>query len=774
MKNNYCHFKILLISGILLHLLITPINTICKGNIVDVANTGVVVGKVTNAVNNQPIPGAIVSIGQLQSVTDTQGLYRIEGVPEGTVRLSLSANITSGPAPLQTQFSGSLTEGYHTISVSASNYETFTSSGLVVNAGAETVYDLSLSPLLTDADLRFVLNWGSTPRDLDSHMKTPSGAHIYYGSRGSATSEPYVLLDYDVTSGFGPETITMYRLSQGVYHYYVYNYSGTPAITTSQAVVQIYNRQGTVATLEIPQTGEGRYWYVATIDGNSGRVNIVNRIQTTAPGASTSDIMDQKPESGKTADTEGWSFLWDFGDGTTSTLVNPAHTYQNVGLYTVKLTATKNATIIEAIEDSYILVAGSGRGIVRGKVTDATNNQAIAGAIVSLSGQQTTTDAQGNYRFEDVTEASVQVSFTADTTIVMTHVHANFTTTFRAGYHTIAVQAEGYSAFTYPSLIVVPDVETIHDMAISPILTDAYMRFVLNWGASPRDLDSHMRTPSGAHIYYGTRGSATSEPYVLLDYDVTSGYGPETITVYQASPGTYHYYIYNYSGSPSITTSQAVVQIYNRLGNVTTLEVPLSGDGRYWYVATMDGATGRIQIINRIQTAQPGTSTSETSSAKDESDEILSGWSYTWDFGDGTYAYERNPSHSYQEPGVYDVHLSAQNGDIFVEYSRQNYIEVIHNTSIETDGVMKFELLGNYPNPFNPTSTIQFEIPESDKVIVTVYNSVGQNITTVINEFMTSGQHSIHVDAGNWSSGVYLFMIQYKDQRIIGKMTLLK
>jgi uncharacterized protein YfaP (DUF2135 family)/PKD repeat protein len=737
-------------------------------------NTGSVTGKVTNAVNNQPIEGALVQIGSLQATSNAQGIYRIENVPEGATRLTFSANRTSGPAPLQTQFTSNITEGYHTITVSANNFATFTSGGLVVISGTETVYDLSLSPLLTDAELRFVLNWGSTPRDLDSHMKTPSGAHVYYSSRGSATAEPYVLLDYDVTTGFGPETITVYRLSQGVYHYYIYNYTGSPSITTSQAVVQIYNRNGTVATLEVPQTGEGRYWYVATIDGSNGRVNIVNRIQTNAPESTSKELATDKQIANTAPQNNEWSYLWDFGDNTSSVEANPSHTYTVNGLYTVTLTATKNSASIQTIEDSYILVAGSGSGVVRGKVTNATNNQAIAGAVVSLAGQQTTTDALGNYRFENVNEAAVQVSFTSDHNQAMTHQSIQFTSLLRSGYHTIAVSAEGFSNFSYPSLIVLANTENVHDMAISPILTDADIRFVLNWGANPRDLDSHMRTPSGYHIYYSNRGSSTSDPYVLLDYDVTSGFGPETITIYRLSPGTYHYYIYNYTGTPAITESQAVVQIYNRTGTVATLEVPQTGTGRYWYVATLDGSTGRVQLVNRIQTDHPGTSSSEIAAIEEIPNETQSGWTYIWDFGDGNFSYERNPIYAYNTPGTYSVNLIAQNGDFTVEFSQDNFIEIVHNTSITNEQVRSFQLLGNYPNPFNPGTTIQYEIPESSPVVIEIFNSLGQILSHNAYPIVEAGVQSVSVNAVSWPTGVYFYTVKFRGQILTGKMTLIK
>ena len=65
-----------------------------------------------------------------------------------------------------------------------------------------------------NGQLRIVLTWGETPRDLDSHLDLPSGCHVYYGRKqcnGEAS------LDTDVTDSFGPETINIRKLKPGVY-----------------------------------------------------------------------------------------------------------------------------------------------------------------------------------------------------------------------------------------------------------------------------------------------------------------------------------------------------------------------------------------------------------------------------------------------------------------------------------------------------------------------------------------------------------------------------
>jgi hypothetical protein len=135
---------------------------------------------------------------------------------------------------------------------------------------------------------------------LDSHLNTPEIGgqtyHIYFGDRGSATEAPFALLDTDVTTGYGPETVTIYEMYPGVYQYYVYNYSQSPEITTSNAVVQIYNVNGLQHTLQIPNSGTGLYWYVCDVNGSTGAITIRNVIQENAPGGQRHD-MPEKPSS---------------------------------------------------------------------------------------------------------------------------------------------------------------------------------------------------------------------------------------------------------------------------------------------------------------------------------------------------------------------------------------------------------------------------------------------------------------------------------------------
>ena len=85
----------------------------------------------------------------------------------------------------------------------------------------------------------------------------------------------------------------------------------------------------------------------------------------------------------------------------------------------------------------------------------------------------------------------------------------------------------------------------------------------LTWGARPYDVDSHLRTPDGSHIYYASKGSLTQAPFANLDVDDTDSNGPEVVTIRRLMIGTYTYGLRNYSGSfdPGMTGSPVRVEL---------------------------------------------------------------------------------------------------------------------------------------------------------------------------------------------------------------------
>jgi len=86
----------------------------------------------------------------------------------------------------------------------------------------------------------------------------------------------------------------------------------------------------------------------------------------------------------------------------------------------------------------------------------------------------------------------------------------------------------------------------------------------------------------------------------------------------------------------------------------------------------------------------------------------------------------------------------------------------------------EFSLEQNYPNPFNPQTTITYSIPSGRFVKLTVFNTTGEEIETLVNEYKTEGTHEITFNAENLPSGIYFYKIDAGDFSLAKKMVLLK
>ncbi|MCP4631293.1 MAG: T9SS type A sorting domain-containing protein [candidate division Zixibacteria bacterium] len=86
----------------------------------------------------------------------------------------------------------------------------------------------------------------------------------------------------------------------------------------------------------------------------------------------------------------------------------------------------------------------------------------------------------------------------------------------------------------------------------------------------------------------------------------------------------------------------------------------------------------------------------------------------------------------------------------------------------------RYNLSMNYPNPFNSSTTIEFDLPRPSKATVTVYNLLGQEVETLVDEQMLAGNHSVNWEASNYSSGNYFYKLTAGENVFTKRMTLLK
>ena len=80
---------------------------------------------------------------------------------------------------------------------------------------------------------------------------------------------------------------------------------------------------------------------------------------------------------------------------------------------------------------------------------------------------------------------------------------------------------------------------------------------------------------------------------------------------------------------------------------------------------------------------------------------------------------------------------------------------------IEEDGLPKtYALESNYPNPFNPRTTIRYQLPEMANVTLDVFNILGQRVVQLVDQQQAAGSYSVQFDAANLASGIYLYRLK--------------
>jgi len=132
-----------------------------------------------------------------------------------------------------------------------------------------------------------------------------------------------------------------------------------------------------------------------------------------------------------------------------------------------------------------------------------------------------------------------------------------------------------------------------------PTTNAATMR--LTWGASPSDIDSHLRVPGGAHVYYASKGSLSAEPFASLDVDDVTGFGPEVTTVRRPKVGIYRFYLHNFSQtfSPGMTGSPTRVEL-NYVGRTVSFSPPAGeGNALWWHLFDLEVQADCSMVLYR-------------------------------------------------------------------------------------------------------------------------------------------------------------------------------
>ncbi|MCX6163669.1 MAG: T9SS type A sorting domain-containing protein, partial [Ignavibacteriae bacterium] len=132
-------------------------------------------------------------------------------------------------------------------------------------------------------------------------------------------------------------------------------------------------------------------------------------------------------------------------------------------------------------------------------------------------------------------------------------------------------------------------------------------------------------------------------------------------------------------------------------------------------------------------------------------------------------------------PGIYTTQKYKLTGAFIdgVKYGDTNTVGINSISNVVPD---KYALYQNYPNPFNPTTIIKYQIPPlssphalgGDPVLLKVYDILGKEIATLINEKQSPGLYEVTFDASQYPSGIYFYKLETQSYKETKKMLLIK
>ena len=131
---------------------------------------------------------------------------------------------------------------------------------------------------------------------------------------------------------------------------------------------------------------------------------------------------------------------------------------------------------------------------------------------------------------------------------------------------------------------------------------------------------------------------------------------------------------------------------------------------------------------------------------------------------------ERFGIYHYFEPGLVNSDYTMKGCII----SDTTYGQLLVSVQNSNQNLHSFHLSQNYPNPFNPITTISYQIPELSSVSLKVYDVLGDEVTTLINEEKPAGNYEVEFDGNNLTSGVYFYTLRAGTFAETEKMVLMK
>lgn len=568
------------------------------------------------------------------------------------------------------------------------------------------------------------------------------------------TTSPGAGFSVNMSSGCAVLTTTFTDISSGDPVSWEWDFpGGTPSSSTEQNPTVQYFVPGVYdVTLVVTSAGGG------TSSFTQPNLITVNA----APTAGFTSLLTGSTIELTNTSIGATSYTWNFGDGNNSPDENPTHTYAQDGVYNVALSATNNC----------------GTGIFEQTVTVLTpptadfNNNIIAGCA-PLTVDFTNTSSSNATTFQwDFPGGNPSSSTEENPTVIWDN----------AGVYTVTLTASNAAgSSTSTTTITVNQAPTADFSYFVSGLTVSFSNASSNatgysWDfgdgdASTEENPSHDYAQTGTVIVtltvVGECGMVTTTQTIVLEgsaptpsFSVNNATGclPFSVQFTDESEGepTAWNWIFQ-GGTPSNSTDQHPSVSYSAAGTYdVTLEVTnIYGTATQSFPAHI--------TVEAAPTA--GFSYSANQLTVSFMNESQGATIYGWDFGDGIINNEENPSYTYNQPGTYNVSLSATNncGTTIIE----QMVVVLITSTAEAAWVDGFRL---FPNPNTGTFMVEMSGVPQDEVEFVLYNALGQQIKRETADFGT-GQLLRTFDYGLLPAGFYTLRVQADGQAMFVKVT---
>jgi PKD repeat protein len=434
------------------------------------------------------------------------------------------------------------------------------------------------------------------------------------------------------------------------------------------------------------------------------------------------------------------SWLWDFGDGTTSTLQNPTHHYTSNGFYHVKLVASNSFGVDSMVQHNLVYI------------NQPNSPVAVDGIRCKTGTVDISTNYTGNgtiHWFDSPTSTTL-----LDTGLIFETPVISSNTTFYAEVH----EPSSVISAGKPDNVGSGSYFTGGEHYL---VFDCYKEMKLHavtvYSNVAKNRTFKLENSAGNLIHSVTVFVPVGQQRVILDFDLPIGsnlrlVGPSSPNLYRNNGGTN--YPYTVNGVVNIKHSSA--------GSNPTGYYYFFYD---WELLGKDCVSPRTAILAEVSDSLKPTS----SFSFQNQDPVIHftnlsehADSYHWKFGDNDFDLTENPVHTYLNDGTYTVELIASNQCGNVSSTQQI---TIMSSSISDP--VDFTFVSVYPNPAHDQFTLAFDLISNEQVDIELVNMVGQVVWTQ-NGSYSSGRHDITVDLSAFANGVYSVRIK-TDKGIVSR-----